>query len=172
MAKKAKKKQPVGVGNILEKVIKNLGMAGPMQLARILTRWDKIFDPSISKTTFPRDLRGKTLTVDVENSVWLQQISFMDQMIIDKINKNLGAKVVKKVRYQIGQIPERPLMEENRSTSVLDEVELENEDLDEITESIRGVSDSELRKSLRRILSKDIKLKKYREKLTLERKKL
>lgn len=155
-------RRPSGVGHILEKVIKNLGIAGQVHLVRIMTGWEKILGPPVSRVTFPRDLKAKTLFVDVENSVWLQQLSFMDSMIMEKINAFIGSKVVNKIRFGVGALPERSVDEGKDQAEALEDMELSNEDLDEIRDCAEAVSDLELRKTLRRILMKDRKLKKIR----------
>jgi hypothetical protein len=155
-------KLPVGIGGILEKVIKNLGISGPVKLIRIMTRWEKILGPPICRITFPKDLKGKTLFVDVQDSVWLQQLAFMDKMIMEKVNKAIGSKAVEKIHFSVGPIPESPGPVEDQKWA-LEEIMLNNEDLDEISECVSGVTDLELKKSLRRIMGKDKKLKKLRQ---------
>lgn len=156
-----KTKLPVEIGGILEKVLKNLGISGQLKLIRIMSQWEKIFGPPISRITFPRDLKGKTLFVDVQDSVWLQQLTFMDKMIMDKVNQRLNSKAVEKIHFSVGIIPER-IEPVEAPMKPLDEMTLDNEDLDEISEYVSGVKDMELRKDLRRLIGKDKKLKKLR----------
>lgn len=156
-----KTKLPVEIGGILEKVLKNLGISGQLKLIRIMTQWERIFGPPISLITFPRDLKGKTLFVDVQDSVWLQQLTFMDKMIMDKVNQGLRSKSVEKIHFSVGIIPER-IETIADPVKPLEEMTLDNKDLDEISECVSSVQDMELRKSLRRLIGKDKKLKKLR----------
>jgi len=160
--KKKKTRRPVAISSVLERVMKDLGIGARVKIVRIITRWDKIFSPPVSRVSLPRDLKGKTLFIEVQDSVWLQQLTFMDQLIMDRINQEFGPGTVRKVCFSVGPVPERQGAEEEGPGPNLDAIVLANEDLDAIRECVKGIPDLELRRDLRRIMGKDWKLKKFR----------
>ena len=65
----------------------------------IWARWFDIVGSQMYKRAFPKHLKGKTLTIGVGNSVWLQELSFIRQTIIDRLAEEVGPDVVKEIRF-------------------------------------------------------------------------
>lgn len=60
----------------------------------------QLVHPDALKHTSPKFLKGKTLTIGVENSAWAQQIANCADELLKKINKNLGREKITKIRTQ------------------------------------------------------------------------
>ena len=87
--------QPISIKNILPNVLSSLGIKKGIERQRTLLLWDEVVGKEIREHTSPRYVRGKKLWVDVDDPIWIQQISFLKSKILEKLNKKLeGERIV------------------------------------------------------------------------------
>ena len=70
---------------------------------KIFEIWEKAVGSIISKQARPLWIKRGQLRVNVSDSVWLQELEFAKDTIIEKINSNLGRNAVKKIEFRIGR---------------------------------------------------------------------
>ena len=88
-------------GQILEKVVKELGLASEHWLTRLTDEWPRLAGDVVARHTRPGRLDGKTLVVFVDNSVWLSELSrFGKEQLLDNIKKQAGRRI-KDLRLQL-----------------------------------------------------------------------
>lgn len=88
-------------GLILDKVVKELGLASEHWLTRLADEWPQLAGDVVSKHTRPGRLDGKTLVVFVDNSVWLSELSrFGKEQLLANIKKQAGRRI-KDLRLQL-----------------------------------------------------------------------
>lgn len=94
----------IPIQKILPKSITRLGLTKETRAALVCEIYRKfaaqLVHPDALKHTSPKFLKGKTLTIGVENSAWAQQITNCAFDLLKTINKNLGKEKITKIRTQ------------------------------------------------------------------------
>jgi len=85
------------IGNILSKFLYELGINKPVMKYRALTMWPEIVGERISNVTEAKRLTDGKIFVKVQNDSWRNELTFYKQEIIQKINKEIGLKIVKDI---------------------------------------------------------------------------
>jgi len=85
------------IGNILSKFLYELGIDKPVMKYRALTMWPEIVGERISNVTEAKRLTDGKIFVKVQNDSWRNELTFYKQEIIQKINKEIGLKIVKDI---------------------------------------------------------------------------
>ena len=78
------------VGNIIDRVMKNLGLSRRYNEQKSILFWDDVVGERISKNAKPLYTRDGKLVVEVENSTWMNELQFLRMEILEKLNKKLG----------------------------------------------------------------------------------
>ena len=78
------------VANIIDRVMKNLGLSRRYNEQKSILFWDDIVGERISKKAKPLYARDGKLVVEVENSTWMNELQFLRMEILEKLNKKLG----------------------------------------------------------------------------------
>ena len=78
-------------------------MASKIEESAIRKLWLKAVGPQIAAQTQPDSLRNGTLFVKTVSSVWVQQLHFMREEILNQLNKLSGKKLIKEIRFVVGQ---------------------------------------------------------------------
>jgi hypothetical protein len=77
------------IGKVIENFIKNLSTQGFSREIKIGILWNKAVGSILSQKTLINKLENDILFVNVENSVWLQELVLQKSKILDRINKKL-----------------------------------------------------------------------------------
>lgn len=147
MSKKIEK-----LSSLLNKTLASHGLTTRLKEYRVVGRWEKIVGKVIARHAQPSSLRGKKLSVVVDSSAWMQQLSLLKPELIEKLNEGLGAGSFQEITFKMGNVApgERPEIE-RPSPAMLDKGETEK-----IEEYIRGLKDLDVREGLRRLIEKDL----------------
>jgi predicted nucleic acid-binding Zn ribbon protein len=89
------------VGDILPRVLEIMGLDDKFEEARLLRGWAEVVGPVIATKSRPRMLRDGILFIEVENSVWMQELWFHQQQILDRIRKEYPKVEVKGIRLEV-----------------------------------------------------------------------
>jgi len=141
----------------LGRILKAHGMQSRLYEYRIFSEWDRIVGPAIGRHARPVALRGNKLTLVVDSPAWMQQLSLMKPEIRDKLNHGLGRESVREITLKLGEItvPDAKSLHEEPISAPLTPEEGEK-----IERSVKDISDDEIRGALRRLLEKDVRIKK------------
>ena len=85
------------IGNILSKFLYELGIEKPIMKYRALTMWPEIVGERISNVTEAKRLTDGKMFVKVQNDSWRNELTFYKQEIIQKMNKEIGVRIVKDI---------------------------------------------------------------------------
>jgi predicted nucleic acid-binding Zn ribbon protein len=94
----------VHIGSVLQGILKTQGAASNTRLSMIWNVWQDAVGSQIAANTVPAAIKGGLLIVHAESSVWIQQLHFFKQEMIVKINRTLGADLVKDIKFKIGSL--------------------------------------------------------------------
>ena len=94
-----KNSNPKRLGDLIPALLEKLGLAQGLHDRRVLERWAQIVGPKIADVTVAERIRDGRLWVSVSHPVWRNELVFMRQELIAKINGDLGGH-----RHQYFQI--------------------------------------------------------------------
>jgi predicted nucleic acid-binding Zn ribbon protein len=95
------KKASARVGEILPRVLELMGLDDKFEEARLIQGWAEVVGPVIANRSRPRMLRDGILFIEVESSVWMQELWFHQRQIIERIKKEFPKVEVKGIRLEI-----------------------------------------------------------------------
>jgi predicted nucleic acid-binding Zn ribbon protein len=81
-----------------------LGSAGPAfnsEDANLWRAWDEVAGATISGNAQPLWIKNGLLRVKVSDPIWLQELSFMEENMRNKLNEKLGRKAVEKIEFRL-----------------------------------------------------------------------
>lgn len=101
--------------NIALDTVQSPSTTSDREIQKLRSSWDKIVGPVLYTHTDPSKIKGHTLIITVEKSVYAQEISFFTDSILNEINKD-RANFIQKIRCETGKI-ERKKESPNSITS-------------------------------------------------------
>jgi predicted nucleic acid-binding Zn ribbon protein len=91
----------IPVQDVLKTVFSRLEMPEDLELkGRVFLAWEEAVG-NASRHSNPFRFRGSTLIVEVTSSAWLTELSMRKTDIIKRLERAVGEKVVKDIRFQI-----------------------------------------------------------------------
>jgi hypothetical protein len=85
------------IGNIIQLVIKDLGIENPIRGYKALTIWPDIVGKRISNVTQPIKIKNGKIFIKVRTDSWRNELIFYKKDIIQKLNASLGSSVIKDI---------------------------------------------------------------------------
>ena len=144
------------LASTLDKILASRGLGSRLREYRILGRWDKIVGPAISRHAQPLSLRNKKLTIIVDSSAWMQQLSLLKPELLEKVSAALGKEAVQSISLKLGEVfSSTKAIEEQPRTGTLEAGEQER-----IESIVKDIKDADIRESLRHVMQKDFLRKK------------
>jgi hypothetical protein len=141
-------RQPVErISAVLGRWLRHHKRDGDLDRYTVLDQWPELVGERLAHRTSPSGLKDGVLTVNVANSAWLNELSFMRAAMVLRINEHFGRPVVKAIRLVAGSVrpPPRRLQVEEEPCYV----ELPPEEVERIDREVDAVSDPELREAIR-----------------------
>jgi hypothetical protein len=138
----------------LSPLIRRLGLTAGVRLGRIRSEWDTLFGPTLSMHMSPSKLAEGELLVNVDQPIWMQQLTFHKRQIVEKLRHH----GVRDVRFRIGRIyrvrTPGPVVREPAGLSAEDasfvETLVSDVDDEDLRQAIRSAAEKSMRCSARR----------------------
>ena len=89
--------------SLLQSIVTKIDGAPHQDQFRIRDMWEAVVGPHIAKKATPEGIRNGILQVSVESSVWMQELTFMKQQILERINQACESSGVKDIRFRLGK---------------------------------------------------------------------
>ncbi len=141
--------RPAELSDVIAKVLKERGLGAQSTLARLIPLWGRAVGEKVASHAAPMMLKGGLLTITVDGSAWMNQLSMLSQTIIAEVNAALGGEEVSELKFRLGKI-EQPAGKKN--TEPLVRVKLTPEMKAGIEGSVAAIHDAEVREKARRLL--------------------
>ena len=152
MRKKNIKNNLYSLGDILFPLLKRRGLSYKIEENKLLKLWPDAVGKKISQQTKPEAFRNSTLFVKTTSPIWIQQLHFIKEEIILRVNTLYGKNIVKEIRFSIGHISE-----DNSPTDTNDnQLYLHDRDKKMIAACTSSLSDPELASIFRRVMRGEI----------------
>lgn len=136
----------------LRKILSSRGLESRLKEFRLFTDWREIVGPVIAIHAWPERIRGKKLTVIVDSSAWMQQLTMLKPELVAKVNARLGEGCVAAISLRLGEVSAGGRTQPERTAPA---GPLTDEERRKIDDSLTGLVDEDLRRGIRRLMEKD-----------------
>ncbi len=92
------------LGDVLEKSLKRLDLTARLDEHGVWPVWNDVVGKPIARNAQPEKIRKGTLFVRVSSPVWMQQLQYMKEMIVEKLNRRLKSEIVKNIFFVVGRV--------------------------------------------------------------------
>lgn len=93
-----------GLPEVMSKVLKAADPVGKRHSARAVAAWQEVVGPAITEHTRGFALRdGQELVVFVDSPAWAQQLSFMSDELVRRLNAHVGTTAVRHLRFVVSR---------------------------------------------------------------------
>ena len=131
---------------VLSQSLKRLDLSSRLDEYGVWPIWNDVVGKTIAKNAQPEKIRNGTLIVKVTSPVWMQQLQFMKEMIVEKLNQRLKNDTVKSVFFLVGKIDSTDVEIPAEATPANDPPRQVNEDF------LLSIEDQEIREAFRKLL--------------------
>ncbi|MBN1382847.1 MAG: DUF721 domain-containing protein [Deltaproteobacteria bacterium] len=157
------------IGDILQPALKKRGIPVQFEDKDLRDLWLKAVGPTIAAQSRLENRKKDTLVVKVSSSVWMQQLSFLKEEIIEKMNNVLPAGPIKKIRFHIGEISSpMPTQAASELFKTGRPSPLKERDKKMIEETTASLRDPELKDMLKKLMLKEITRRRFMEKQSVK----
>ncbi len=144
------------IGDVLTETLKRKNLAIHIKDGQLEFAWNMAVGPLIAAQTTVDKVANETLFIKVSNAIWLQQLHFMKQEIIEKANHALGKNIIKRIFFSIGSIATAPTQKGGEFNLTQGRTSLTEKEIRTIEKCTALVHDGELCDLLKRLISKDL----------------
>jgi hypothetical protein len=130
-----------------------LGLETKLLESRLRREWPDIVGEQIAAHTRPEQIRFKKLLIHVRHSVWLQQLTFLKPVLLQKINDAAGGSLVSELVLRIGDVPAHSAQEANPVQIMSPSVEPSSEVKVQAELYAQAVQDPSLREHLASVMA-------------------
>jgi predicted nucleic acid-binding Zn ribbon protein len=86
--------------DVLQEFIQHEGLEHKLSETRVLTLWDELLGLTVARVTRKKYISNRKLFVQLNSSIVRQQLFMMRAEIVDKLNRQAGAKVIDELILQ------------------------------------------------------------------------
>ena len=146
-------KRPLPVSDLMSALLRGKPAEKRLEEGKIWLVWDAAVGAQIAAKARPVSFRDGTLTVAVVSAPWMQQLNFLKQGLMEKLNQRLGRELVRDIYLKAGA-PEpaaprpKPRGEKERPLAAAEK--------HRIAEQASSIADPELRETVARLLARHL----------------
>ena len=90
------------IGKILRDVVADLGIRKKLEQQRAVVEWEEVVGQRVAAHSRATRVDAGRLFVEVDSSVWAQELSLMKRHILREMNARVGKGVVETVHFILG----------------------------------------------------------------------
>jgi len=92
------------VGDLVGGIVRTWERRAGGPIERVIVRWREVVGDSIAYSARPVETEGKTLIVEVRDSVWRDQLArFYKPKMLQKLKRCLGGAVINDIRFRVAR---------------------------------------------------------------------
>lgn len=88
------------VGGPLKELLARLRLTEPMEGWRAVELWPDVVGERIAARARAVGFRGGVLVVEVENPVWMSELTYLRKRLIEELNRQLGRDIVQEIHLR------------------------------------------------------------------------
>lgn len=100
---------PQRIRGLLAGMMSGLGVAAPMQSARLFSKWAEIVGADVAARARPVSLKDGLLRIKTDSAIWAAEFRYLAPEVIKRVNIELGAPLVKEIKVWVN--PDRDRQE-------------------------------------------------------------
>ena len=89
------------LSGVLPRVLRKLGLDEGLLGWRAVREWEQVVGPRVARHTRAVSFRDGVLQVEVDGSAWMHELGFLKRDLVGKVNRHLGSRLVKDVRFVV-----------------------------------------------------------------------
>jgi predicted nucleic acid-binding Zn ribbon protein len=94
-----RRSRPTPLGDVLANVLAQAGIAARVEQAAVVPEWASLVGAQIAAVTEPMSITGDgTLFVAVQSHGWMTELSLMEPVLLEALNRRAGALRIQKIR--------------------------------------------------------------------------
>ena len=158
MPKRNKIARPEPLGEILLKVVRKRNIPHNATDRKLRDLWNSAVGPQIAIRTLPEALRRGSLHVRVSAPVWLHQLQFLKEEILERLREISGNDEIRSLNLAIGEVPAPPAQAGVAPPVHPDPdlAPLKKRDREMMRQCLDTLADPELRAIVERVMSREI----------------
>lgn len=82
-------------------VARDLGIARPSDVARLVQQWEALVGDALAQHTRPAHIRDEVLTIEVDDNAWGSPLRYLHDELIARANAILGGAPLREVRIVV-----------------------------------------------------------------------
>ena len=134
------------LGDILHRTVRRLPLKRKLDDYAIWDIWEDTVGATVARNARPEKIRNGTLFVKVRAAAWMQQLQYMKDILLEKLNQRLEREAVRNIFFVVGEFPlDTPPESSEGPAPAVDTARLPERELG-------GIDDPELRDTLRSLL--------------------
>jgi len=90
------------IGKILADVVRDLGLSKKLSEQRAVVEWEDIVGRKVAEHARAMKVDNGRLFVEVDSSVWSQELTMMKRSILRQINDRIGRKAIDNIHFVLG----------------------------------------------------------------------
>ena len=83
----------------IEEAIDSTGIKSALSQEAAVVLWGSVVGEAVSSVTKAERVESGTLIVKVKTAVWRQELHMQKEEIINKINKKIGTRAIREIRF-------------------------------------------------------------------------
>ena len=143
-------KKMMDMKTVLAELFREKNWEARLGMHAVFGFWDEVVGDDIAVCARPSLIRGTVLWLDVSDSVWMQQLQFQKNLLLEKINLRLTGTKLTDIRFQLDTSLGRPVSEEVEKTAKR-KTEPDRKQREHLEEMLDSLEDEEMKESMRRI---------------------
>tara|TARA_B110000438_G_C15814486_1_gene651316 strand:+ start:1161 stop:1460 length:300 start_codon:yes stop_codon:yes gene_type:complete len=93
--------EPVKLGIVLEQLLTGLGSPEIKAITSLVDQWEDVVGPELAIKVSAVAVKGSELIVRVDDPAWANQISWLEQQILLRIDSLIGANKITSLHVQV-----------------------------------------------------------------------
>jgi len=146
---------PTKISHILDTHLSAPGFEKIVKGFSIYKLWQKTVGPKIAARALPLKLSEKKLYVTVATSIWMEELKYLKEELIQKLNRELKENPIDDIIFRLGKIGGQHIANRQSTRSSANQkisIQLSQREMDDIERLINPVKDQELKETIRRAI--------------------
>lgn len=95
------------VAEVLEGYLDRTGLGDSLARLAAMDEWAAAVGERVSGVTRPVEVRGETLVVEVLSSAWINELSMMGELILERLNARGTGPPIGQVRFRLAETKDK-----------------------------------------------------------------
>ncbi len=95
---------PTAIGDLIPGILgKNPKNRNKLQQYLLWDIWEEVVGPQVAAQARPFKMQGTTLVLAVSNSVWTQELSYLQPQLLSRIHQHIEPHLITDIRCVLGK---------------------------------------------------------------------